>query len=146
MTWARRLGIIFLVIGIIGMSFNMLFGYGSVGFLTKVREPVSGLWYWKYDSIGYINNLSLSINSTSELTLHLPTRTWNDDILNNLALMLDWWLFLINVLIYPMRIGAYLLKQVLAIVGIDMINTPQTSISWLVDLVNFLQPLEIQYV
>lgn len=142
----KKFSILLMIIGVIGIALNTLFGYNTITYLEKVRIENGGLWYYKYNFSQYVSNLSQTFSNTTELNLNLPTRQWTNDIINNLALMLDYIIVMINILLYPLRVGAYMLKCVLAIMGINMIDPPNTGIKWILDLITQIIPLQIPYI
>ena len=152
---AIKTAVIFLIIiGVAGIGLNTIFGYGTITFLSNTRIPETEIWIWNFDGFNYIKNIETSINEITELALPMPTRVWQElDIVNwpsqlgnNLALMVDYWIMLINISLYPLRIGGYVVKQVLAIIGIDVINQTNTPITWLTDLVKGMVKLALPYI
>lgn len=148
----------FIIIGVVALCLNMAMGNQTVIYLQKVRYETIGYinYYYKFDFSEYIKNLNLSITDTSKLTLELPTRQWEnmtsvlnwEPLGNDLALILDYVILIINVLIYPLRVGAYLLRNILAILGVNQ-DTNQTTngLAWLVQLVNWLvERIAIPYI
>lgn len=140
-----------ILVGTLGVSLNMLFGYNTITYLERYRQTSTGLWFYRYNFTGYIENISNVFNDTTPLTLVLPTRAWDGSgsiasISNNLAVILDYIIVLLNVLLYPLRIGAYTLRLTLSVIGLNMNNTPNNNIKWLVDLINTLIPLQIPYI
>ena len=145
-----------IILGLIAIAFNLIFGYGTIDFVYRERIE-GGLWYYRYDTVGYLNNIQTSITDVAVLKLDMPTRQWDTtawdltnwaNILgNNLAVMFDYWVMLINISLYPLRVGAYFIKQILALIGINVLNpNPNSNISWLVEFVNNLVTISIPYV
>lgn len=145
-------------IGVIALAFNIAFGNQTITYVEKVRynEFGSVFYYYKFNFTEYIQNIEMSITDTSTLTLALPTRTWKQmtDILNweplgnDLALILDYVILGLNVLGYPFRIGAYLVKNLLVILGVNR-NTADINngLAWLINLLNwFISSFQIPYV
>ena len=146
----RKAAIVFIILGVIGISLITLFGYGTITYLTKYRLE-GGLWVYKYNFSDYIQNITQTIGNTTPLQLTMPTRTWGDGIewlSNNLALIMDWLIFILNVILYPLRVGAYLVLNTLSIIGIDMREgmQPNTGIKWLIDLVQSIVGWQIPYI
>lgn len=144
-----------IIIGVLAISINTIFGYGTITLIEKVRDINSGLWYYNINMDAYIKNLQTSLNETSVLMLELPTREWYwaQDITdfwyafsNDMALILDYLILVINIIIYPMRVGAYLTKNMLAIMGYNVTNPPETYFKWIVDLIEYILPLQVPYI
>lgn len=145
-----------IIIGIIGYCFNMIFG-NTIGFIEIQRY--NGVLIYTYNFYDYIENLRNSFTGTTALTLELPTREWittGANILeaefweilgNNMALILDYIIFALNILLWPLRLGAYLIRAVLAIIGINVIPPITHNLKWLVDLINnMIEFIQIPYV
>lgn len=145
-----------ILIAVIGFALTLMWGE-SLGFLTK--QTTNGITYWKYDYFGYINNIQASVTDTTVLELKSIPRSWAnidanilesefwEDLGNNLAFMLDIWIFAINLLIYNFRIGGYILRFVLSVIGFNM--QPGVSIGamqWLKEFVQIVINLQIPYV
>lgn len=131
-----------ILIGVIGLSINLLWGNETVSYLTSFTE--NNIVYYKYDFYSYLKNIKISTLDTSILQLKLHTRTWTNDIVNNLAYMLDTLIVPINILLYPIRVSAYMGRTLLSIVGIDI--QTENGLSWLIDTMNVLINLQIPYV
>lgn len=154
----KQIAIIALMIGVVAIGINMLFGTNTVSFIYRERVEASGLYWYKYDFWGYINNLKNSIADTAQLELSIQTRDWVNitstivqeqfwvDLGNNMAVILNWILFGLNVMLYPFRIAAYVIKQLLAFIGINTQSSTNNGLWWLVQLVRFLTGLQIPYV
>lgn len=154
MRYLKIFSLFLIVIGIVAISLNTIFGYNTIAYLERVRIEETGQWIYKYNFINYISNLQMSIGDTAQLELILPWRTWtaNIDITNwgnaignNMALILDYIIMILNVLLYPFRVGAYITQQMLAILGVKILNN-ETNIKWLTNLVETLKGLQIPYV
>lgn len=138
-------------IGVLGMAINTLFGYETITYLQKQQITMlngNHFYIWKYDFWTYIKNIQLAITNLNEFTLNLPTRQWSGtDVANNILLLLDYVIVVINVLLYPLRIGAYLLNNMLAILGINNdLNASNNGLKWLYIFVNNVIGLEIPYI
>ena len=146
-----------IIIGLIGYCFNLIFG-NSVGFIEIERH--NGILIYTYNFFDYLENLRNSFSGTTALTLELPTREFitleGTNILesdfwqamgNNMALMLDYIIFALNILLWPLRLGAYLIRAILAIIGINVIPPITHNLKWLVDLVNnMIEFIQIPYI
>lgn len=149
----KYLCVIMMIIGMIGIAINTIFGYGTVDLFVRYR--VGTIWLWKFNVKAYISNIELSFQDVSRLTLELPERQWMsltdgfwEGLSNNLALMLDYIILIGNVIMYPIRIGAYAVREVLAIIGINVVNpNTESGIFWLVKLTNYMQEyMQIPYI
>ena len=75
------------------------------------------------------------VNITSNI---LQEQFWAD-LGNNLAVILNWIIYGLNILLYPFRVGGYVFKETLVILGFNV--DPQNSqygISGVVNLANWL--------
>ena len=138
-------------IGVVAMAINTIFGNETVTYLTKEQiDMVNGthFYIWKFDFWKYIENVQLSIQNVNEFTLNLPTRSWSStDIANNIAIVVDYIIVVINVLLYPLRIGAYLLNNVLALLGLSAdMNAAHNGLKWLYTFVDKVIGIEIPYI
>lgn len=135
-----------IVIGVIALCFNTAFGNGTITFLQKERIQYGTqlTWYiWKFDFWGYLKNLELSATDLSILVFKLPTRQWVNvddiaDIGNNLLVILDYIIVIANVILYPIKVGAYLLQNLLALFGVnhDYSYEANNGLGWLVMFVH----------
>ena len=148
----KRLLIAFIIIGTIGLSINAIFGMNTVSYLTKT-QITDGIYAYKFNVFGYITNIKDSFTDVAVMTLELPTRAWITDIQNfadfgnNMAVILDYIIFVINILLYPLKIGGYLLKNVLSFLGIDTISQNNAGgLQWLVNFAKGLQIIAIPYI
>ena len=148
--------IFIIIIGVFAYAINLFFGDATINMLTKVSY--NGIEMYKLDVWVYLQNVQQSMEQTTYLTLNVQNRTWTNitsnflqeefwqALGNNMAYILNWLIFLINVIIYPFRIGAFMLKQGLVILGINIDPTATHGLKWLVNLVNFLVKIAIPYV
>lgn len=145
----KQVAIILMFIGIIGVCLNMLFGYNTVSYIQTYYNE-AGIKFYKYDFKSYIENIVTQIGNTARLELSKPTRTWETGewgaITNDLALILDWLIFLVNIIVYPLRIGGYIIQNLWAILGITYDPDVVNGLDWLYELSYFLQNLQIPYV
>lgn len=145
-----------IILGVIGFCLNMIFD-NAIGFLQI--ERYNGVLIYRYDYFSYMENLRQSFTGTTELTLELPTRIWqntNANMINeefwevmgnNLALIFDYLIFALNILLWPLRLMAYFLRGVLAIIGLNVISPQESTLKWLIDLVNnMVNFIQIPYV
>lgn len=150
----RSLATILILLGAIGVAFNILFGRNTIAFLSEEIIPNSNLVWYKFDIKNYIDNLTTTITDTTELKLQLPTREFhevNDAIDffvyfgNNMAVIVNYVILVINILLYPLKIGGYLVKFVLAIIGFNLYNT-ESGIWWLGEIAQRLVALTVPYI
>ena len=64
---------------------------------------------------------------------------------HDLAVIVDYIILVLNVLIYPLRIGGYIFRFVLALVGISYTD-PDSSVKWMGDIANAFINLQIPYI
>lgn len=139
-----------IVIGILAMAINNAFGYETIVYLQKQQININELHFyiWKIDFWNYFKNIQLTTSNLSILEFKLPTRQWNSDVANNFALVVDYLIVQINVLLYPLKIGAYLIQNVMAIMGINNdINATHNGLAWLVQFVrDILSNIAVPYI
>lgn len=150
-------------IAMIAFALNFIFGNEQtntyvVSYLSK--QTINGVTFYKYDVFNYLKNLEATFTDTPQLFLHLPEREWANidtgileeefwqDLVNNLAFMLNVVITAINILLFPIRLVFYLVQTLLAIIGLPMVEgTYQNNpLKWLIDIVKTLTVLEIPYV
>lgn len=140
-------------LGVIGLAINTIFNWSTFTFLYRYTIP-TGQTLYRLDIWGYIENIRNSFSTTGQLTLQLPTRQWDNlstdfwaGLGNNLALMLDWILFAINVMTYNFKIGGYIVLQLLAVLGVNTVQPNSAGgLQWLVTVAQFLRDLSIAYI
>lgn len=142
----KKIAILCIIGGVVGIVLNMLFGANTITYLTRFRMD-NGYWLYKYDFNAYMVNLSSSLNDTTKLTLTMPDLNWSNDIIQNLSVIVNILIMIANVIFYPFRISFYLVEQLLALAGVQTINiSSENGLKWLIDLCNFMQQLQIPYV
>lgn len=148
-----------ILIGVFAVAMNIAFGSQTSTWIYKIRQE-SGIYMYKFDFANYITNINLAMTETTYLQLENPTGTWINnagenilesqywiDTWNNMKLALNWFLYVINILIYPMRIGGYITKNLLAIIGVNMDTTnTNNGLAWLVELANYLIRVQVNYI
>ena len=149
-----------IVIGVFALAFNMAFGNQTITYLTKIRVNTTqgnNFYYYKFDFWNYLKNIQLTTSDISVLTFEMPTRTWQSPtditdffpiIANDLAVILDYVIMIINILLYPLRVGAYLIRNVLAILGVNTDTTNEyNGLAWLIKFVrDILSRIAIPYI
>lgn len=154
----KEIAIALIIIGVIGFSLATIFGKEVILLISE--HQTNGITYYKIDVWTYLDNIQTSIGQTAYLNLTTPSRRWAEitsniieeqfweDLGNNMAVILNWIIYGLNIIIYPFRIGAYVFKQILVVLGFNVEPQSQThSMSWLVNLSNFLiQESYIRYV
>ena len=145
----KEIAIILIIVGVIGFSLASIFGQEVITLISEAKT--NGITYYKIDVWAYLDNIQVSIGQTSYLQLTTQSRSWVnitsnivqqqfwEDLGNNMAVILNWIIYGLNILIYPFRIGGYVFKQTLVILGfnVDSQNN-QYGISWIVELANWL--------
>lgn len=146
-----------IILGIIALAINHAFGSATFVYLRRVNvfylngEPQ---YMWKLDLWNYVKNIQTTASNPSVLQFELPTRQWDStvqsyqDFTNNLALVVDYIIVVLNVLLYPLKVGSYLLQNILAILGINT-NTsdPNNGLAWLIIFVrDMLSRVVIPYI
>lgn len=129
----KTFGIILMILGAIAMGMNAVFGYGTISYVEQYREPLSGMWYYKFNFKGYIDNLINTLDTSWDSITYLPTRQWDnsgtiESVSNNLLVMLNYFFFVINwTLLLPMKLSALLLTNIFALLGVNLNGDPQES-------------------
>lgn len=148
-----------IILGVLALSFNAAFGNKTITYLEKIRVDMANggnFYYWKFNYWGYLKNLELTTSDYSKLVFEIPTRQFENITLDNywaaigndLALILDYIIMVINILLYPLRLGAYLIRNIIAIFGINNDTTdPQNGMAWLITFVkDILERIAIPYI
>lgn len=135
-----------ILLGAIGVAFNILFGNSTITFLTQERIEETNLIWYKFDIQSYLDNLTTTITDTTELKLNIPeidyaSLEWYDYI----WVAVDYVILVINILLYPLKIGGYLVKFVLALLGFNLYNQA-SGMYWLGYLAQYLVGLTIPYI
>ena len=134
-----------IVLGVVALAFNTTIGSNTIPFLKKeiiYYGTNTHFYIWKIDVWNYLHNIELSTSDVSILQLNLPTRQWQTvdsftDFGNNMALILDYIILIINIMLYPIRLGAYLLRNIVAILGINTDTTDiNNGLAWLTVFIN----------
>ena len=143
-----KTGVFFIIIGIIALALNLSLGWNTVTYIQATRY--NGLIYYKIDAWAYVNNVKNSFTTWPKIFVETPTRQWDNsgiDIGNNMAVMLDWFFFVCNIIIFPLRLAGYIIQCILAIIGLQVVETPDSNpLKWLVDFTKFMTLLQIQYI
>lgn len=155
-TTFKRISLFIIIIGVFAFAIRLTFGTGTTTLIQ--HATTNGIDYFKIDIWAYINNIKTGLGQVNELTLRTQTLEWkviNSNILqgqfwadlgNNMAYILNWVIFGLNILIYPFRIGAYLIKFILMVFGLNMTSATNNGLWWLKQLIDFLLTLQIPYV
>ena len=125
-------------IGVIGIALNIIFGSETIGYIQSHNNGY--ITYYTFDFGSYFKNVSMQIQNYYDLSLQTPSDT--GDGFKNIA---NYLIMGINVLLYPIRVGGYIIRVVFTIMGINMTN-PSQNIQWLVDFINATVGLTINYV
>lgn len=132
----------------------ILFNSNNISSLITTERTSIGILIYKMDFKSYLTNIELSLTDRAVLELHEPTKQmialegldWYKDLAWDLKVIVDYIILIINILIYPLRIGGYALKNILAIIGINVTKTNANNpLNWLVELAKWLAKVEIPY-
>lgn len=134
-----------IILGVMALSLNLALGQNTIVFIEKQQVYYTSsthFYIWKFNFWEYISNLQTSTSDVSVLQFKLPTRTWMtdteagnvwDSFINNMALLLDYVILILNVLLYPIKLGAYFLQNILALIGVNQNpNAPENGLAWLI--------------
>ena len=151
-----------ILLGIVALALNTALGNHTITYIEKIRYTTgnTSFYYWKFTWWQYLSNLELTTTDLSILQFDMPSRQWIHitatitqeqfwiELGNNMALMLDYVIMVINILLYPLKIGAYLLRNVLAILGINQDTTDsRNGLAWMVIFVrDILTRIVIPYI
>lgn len=151
----RTLGRIILygsiLIGTIGFAMILIFGTNATTYI--IQENINGVNIYKISTWSYIDGIRQNLANPTELSLQLPQLQWLNNmtienwpnvLANNLKVMVNYLIIIVNVILYPIRLGAYAQRTVFTVLGLNMdINT--TPMTWLVELINNAISLSIPY-
>ena len=151
----KTIVITIIMLGTTMFALNFLFGEATINLIQE--HNMGSYTYYTLNMREYLQNIETSLTNTAELELKLPTRQWQDlqvdfwaQLGNNLALILDYIILAINIVEYPLRIGGYLLQQILAFLGLPVVdiieNDTPNNLAWLVKLTNVLKSMQIPYI
>lgn len=147
-----------IIIGVMGYALNTIWPNTITFLATKTTNPMPNFQVniKTFNFQNWLQNISIAASKTTELTLKMPTRTWTSDanlfnifdmLVNNLALILDYGILAINIVMFPFRIIAYIVELLLAFIGFNINNTEGNAFKWLMELLSwFINRLEIPYV
>jgi len=144
-----------IVLGVVALALNMALGGGVIEYIHQHQIPNTNLTWYEYDVWGYVDDLRNSFRSIDQISLEMPSREWLEldrdfweRLGNNLALMLDYLIMVINLLLYPLRIGFYFIQIILNILGINTLqgSYENNPLKWLIDLTYVFKNLQIPYV
>ena len=149
----KKVILFFITIGIVAISFNYIFGQNTIGLITSETIPGTDLTWYRLDTYQYVKQLQIIFEEPPQLFFELPERdfvtmelaTYWQDLGNNLAVILDYVISAVNVLLWPIRVGGYTARLILAIFGVDVTNF-DGSIGWLTQFVYNLLNLQIDYI
>lgn len=146
-----------IIIGTMAVGLNFIWT-NSISFITTkypTHDPTT--FYYVYDFKAYLQNMQFSAAKTTYLELKMPERQWQTgaweligivgQIGNNLAVILDYGILAINIVIFPFRIIAYIVQLLMAFIGFNMSNMENNAFAWLKTLTEwFIERLQIGYV
>lgn len=112
--------------------------------ILQLRE-YNGIKIYQIDLMKYIRSVESSIKSISTLTLQIPQRYIGVNLLNALINLTNWLLLIVNFLLYPLRLGSYLLLNIMAILGINTQVGHNHGLTWLINFANSIKDLAIPY-
>lgn len=139
-----------ILMGIVALAINTVFGRESILFLTKERHllPDGSAWYmWKFNWLGYVQNIQTTAADASVLQFKLPQIDLTD-FLGVLKTILNFVILLINILLYPFRASSYFLQNILALLGVNQdTSNINNGLAWLITFIrDILGNIAIPYV
>ena len=146
----KKIAIATILVGTISIALILLFNDQNISVLIH-KETIGNttLTWYKFDWVLYKDNLTTAINHTSNLQLQMPvwyatdTDVWAVNVINGATNTLNAIIMIVNILLYPLKVGGYLIYFLLAIFGINVQNG--SSLQWLGDFSNNLISLTIAY-
>lgn len=150
----KLIAIYVIIFASVGVAMNILFGENTMIYLNYGTLKDTNLSWYRIDFLAYKDNLQTYIQNTTELKFEIPTREWLrnpssldefwNQLVNNLAVILDYIILILNVLIYPLRLGGYLLRFIVALLGLNV--GTNSSLNWLGEFISGLMNIAIPYV
>jgi hypothetical protein len=151
------LGII-LVICFFAVTFKTFFGINTPYLQTYTTELGQQITYYDYSA--YFMQINNSFNNFGQqLQLQLPSRQWVNvggldwfaDLANNLAVVFNWIYFPLNVILWPIRLLTWILKETLILLGFVEFTTTVNNVTynpeWFMTTLSWLsQNLAIPYI
>lgn len=119
-----------IIIGLVILILTNVFNFGVSNILYKTTY--NNIEMYKIDLQQYFINLEKARSTVSlDFTSILPTRVWNTDIINNLALIFDWLYMPINFILWIIRFIVYLIKNILALCAVDCESGLMIGFNWI---------------
>ena len=142
-----------IILGTFAVAFNILFGENTVVYVHKSLIPNTTITWYEYDTLGYVKGLETSIRDTTILQFNWPRwqwvaidgTDWADDLGHDIAVLINYIILPINILLWPLKLGAYIFRFLLSLVGLNY-NDPSSSVYWMGQLINALKSIEIPYI
>lgn len=145
-----------ILIATMAMALNFIWP-NTISFLTTRASNFDNAIYYVYDFKGYLRNIEFSAQKITNLQLQMPTREWQtgaweligivSQIGNNLAVILDYIILALNIVIYPFRVMSYVIQLIMAVIGFNMSSMDNNSFAWLKELTEwFIERFAIPYI
>lgn len=147
---------LFVFICFFALTFEMIFGMTTPYLQTTYQNGITMRYF---DFAMYFKTLSNSFtNFGQELSIQMPDKHWVDsgaDFLyvwtNNMAVILNYIIMFINILLWPVRLIGWLIKQALIILGqipeAITINNQTYNPQWYMEVLNWIsQKFAIPYI
>lgn len=138
----KPIAIVIIILGTIGIALNIFFKGQAIGFLEY--HETAYVQYYTYNFHDYFLNLKQSLNNYDKLTLTIPVNDFSGFV-EGLTTIANYLIMMINILLYPIRIGAYVGKILLSLIGFNMTN-PIENTQWLVQFIDSGINLQIGYI
>ena len=138
-----------ILLGSIAVALIMIFGENTSTLLEKEFLPNSAITWYKIDMHKYLTNIETNITDTTKLQFHWQTKQWSytpdwPGLVNNLAYMVNCLIATLNIMLYPLKVGGYVIIFVMAILGINI--GEESSLHWLYQMGDVLLQIEIPYI
>lgn len=126
---------ILIIIPMFAFTIGVYFHIFEIPFLYQYTT-ITGASLWRFDITSYLKNIDGAFNNLAELKLELNPLTWKttsasftskqfwDTLLNNIAYMFNYLIFVLNTILFVFRFIAYLVVNILCILG--MVRNPYT--------------------
>lgn len=132
-----------ILLGAIAVALNILFGENTIVFVKRELIQGTTLTWYKYDFNAYIQNLTTKITDTTKLQLKMPPH-WFNNTLNAIISVVNYIIFGLNVLLYPLKVGGYIMSFILALIGFN--TNKESSLYWLGAISEALLKIEIPFI
>lgn len=120
-TW---LAVIFTAI----FALNFMLGGTEITYLQQ--QTYNGITIYKINVWQYVRNIqTLLTEIPNNLALDIPSRAFNNDLVNNLKVIVNWLIFIANLGVWLFKLPFVILKFILGFLGFEITQTIELYIS-----------------